>query len=140
MVSEMLGTEALKVARDARTGVGVRGRRKFGGDIGAILERFTALALASDTQAPWFWRSAMREESQNSSRRLTAELVGLRVDAIYLASDPAILAAKQATTTIPIVMVACDAVAAGLLASPASGSSLHPCGDPPTVVVLDLAL
>ena len=82
----------------------------------------------------------MREESQNSSRRLTAELVGLRVDAIYLASDPAILAAKQATTTIPIVMVACDAVAARLLASPASGSSLHPCGDPPTVVVLDLAL
>src|SRR4029450_11050174 len=48
---------------------------------------------------------------------LAAELVGLPVDAIYLASDPAILAAKQATTTIPIVMVACDAVAAGLIAS-----------------------
>ena len=48
---------------------------------------------------------------------LAAELVGLRVDAIYLASDPIILAAKQATTTIPIVMVACDAVAAGLIVS-----------------------
>ena len=48
---------------------------------------------------------------------LAAELVRLRVDAIYVAGDQVILAAKQATTTIPIVMVACDAVAAGLIAS-----------------------
>ena len=48
---------------------------------------------------------------------LAAELVRLRVDAIYVAGDQVILAAKEATTTIPIVMVACDAVAAGLIAS-----------------------
>jgi putative ABC transport system substrate-binding protein len=48
---------------------------------------------------------------------LAAELVGLRVDAIYVASDQIVLALRQATTTIPIVMVACDAVAAGLIAS-----------------------
>ena len=48
---------------------------------------------------------------------LAAELVGLGVDAIYVASDQIALVLKQATTTIPIVMVACDAVAAGLIAS-----------------------
>src|SRR4030095_15350777 len=48
---------------------------------------------------------------------LSAELVGRRVDAIYVASDQIALALKQATTTIPIVVVACDAVAAGLIAS-----------------------
>jgi putative ABC transport system substrate-binding protein len=48
---------------------------------------------------------------------LAAELVRLRVDAIYVTGDQLISAAKQATTTIPIVMVACDAVAAGFIAS-----------------------
>jgi putative tryptophan/tyrosine transport system substrate-binding protein len=48
---------------------------------------------------------------------LATELVGLPVDAIYVASDQIALALKQATTTIPIVVVACDAVAAGLIAS-----------------------
>jgi putative tryptophan/tyrosine transport system substrate-binding protein len=48
---------------------------------------------------------------------LAAELVRLRVDAFYVASDQIALALKQATTTIPIVVVACDAVAAGLIAS-----------------------
>jgi putative ABC transport system substrate-binding protein len=48
---------------------------------------------------------------------LAAELVRLRVDAIYAAGDQVILAARQATATIPIVMVACDAVAAGLITS-----------------------
>jgi putative ABC transport system substrate-binding protein len=46
---------------------------------------------------------------------LAAELVGLGVDAIYVASDQVAVALKQATATIPIVMVACDAVAAGLI-------------------------
>ncbi len=35
---------------------------------------------------------------------LAAELVGLRVDIIVTAGAPAVLAAKAATTTIPIVM------------------------------------
>jgi putative ABC transport system substrate-binding protein len=49
--------------------------------------------------------------------QLAAELVRLNVDVIVAVGDPAIYAAKQATTTIPIVMVAAgDPVAGGLVA------------------------
>jgi len=48
---------------------------------------------------------------------LASELVQLRVDALVVAGDQVILAAKRATSTIPIVMVACDALAAGLVES-----------------------
>jgi putative ABC transport system substrate-binding protein len=47
-----------------------------------------------------------------------AELVALKVDVIVAASTPAALAAKRATTTIPIVFpAAADAVGSGLVAS-----------------------
>ena len=47
---------------------------------------------------------------------LGAELVGLKVDVIVAAGPPAIQAAKDATTTIPIVMaIVVDAVATGLV-------------------------
>jgi putative ABC transport system substrate-binding protein len=46
---------------------------------------------------------------------LLSELLRLRVDVIYATGDQAALAAKRATNTIPIVMVACDALAAGLV-------------------------
>jgi putative ABC transport system substrate-binding protein len=49
---------------------------------------------------------------------LAAELVRLKVDVIVTSSTPATLAAKQATTTIPIVMAATgDAVESGLVDS-----------------------
>jgi len=49
---------------------------------------------------------------------LAAELVKLNVDVIVTHSTPGALAAKQATTTIPIVMAAvADPVASGLVAS-----------------------
>lgn len=49
---------------------------------------------------------------------LAAELVNLKVDVIVAVGDPAIYAAKKATTTIPIVMTAAgDPVAGGLVAS-----------------------
>jgi len=49
---------------------------------------------------------------------LAAELVRLKVDLIPVADTPSSLAAKSATTTIPIVMVSVgDPVAAGLVAS-----------------------
>src|SRR5882757_2888894 len=47
-----------------------------------------------------------------------AELIALRVDVIVTHGTPGVLAAKQATSTIPIVMVtAGDAMASGLVAS-----------------------
>ena len=49
---------------------------------------------------------------------LAAELVQLKVDVIVAAGDPSIQAARRATTTIPIVMVAAgDPVRGGLVAS-----------------------
>ena len=48
---------------------------------------------------------------------LVAELVGLKMDVLMTAVSQAALAAKKATQTIPIVMIASDPVALGLVAS-----------------------
>jgi putative ABC transport system substrate-binding protein len=48
---------------------------------------------------------------------LAAELVALKVDVIFAGNTPYALAAKQATTTIPIVFVSLDAVTSGLVTS-----------------------
>jgi putative ABC transport system substrate-binding protein len=48
---------------------------------------------------------------------LAAELVGLKVDLIQAGGTPVARAAKQATTTIPIVMTGGDPIRAGLVAS-----------------------
>jgi putative ABC transport system substrate-binding protein len=48
---------------------------------------------------------------------LVAELVGLKVDVLVAGGSPAALAAKNATQTIPIVIVAADPVGIGLIAS-----------------------
>jgi putative ABC transport system substrate-binding protein len=48
---------------------------------------------------------------------LARELVGLNVDVIMAFGDEAITAAKKTTSTIPIVMFACDALAVGFVAS-----------------------
>jgi len=50
--------------------------------------------------------------------QLAQELVGLGVDVLVVAGTPAALAAKQATTTIPIVTtLVAEAVESGLVAS-----------------------
>jgi putative ABC transport system substrate-binding protein len=52
----------------------------------------------------------VREASGNLDRlpEFASELVRLRVDVLYVAADQGLRAAKQATTTIPIVVLACD--------------------------------
>ena len=58
------------------------------------------------------------EQKQERLPELAAELVRLKVDLIVVRGTPATLAAKSATTTIPIVMAAsADPVGAGLVAS-----------------------
>ena len=58
------------------------------------------------------------EQKSERLPELAAELVRLKVDLIVVAATPPALAAKKATTTIPIVMAnAGDPVAAGLVAS-----------------------
>ena len=48
---------------------------------------------------------------------LVAELVGLKVDVLAALSGPAAVAAKNATQTIPIVIIANDPVGQGLVGS-----------------------
>ena len=58
------------------------------------------------------------EEKPERLPELAADLVRLKVDLIVVSGTPAALAAKKATTTIPIVMTnAVDPVGAGLVAS-----------------------
>jgi putative tryptophan/tyrosine transport system substrate-binding protein len=63
----------------------------------------------------------IRRAAESNPDRLTglaAELVALKVDVLVTASTPAIQAAKQATSTIPIVFASAgDPVASGLVAS-----------------------
>ena len=62
------------------------------------------------------WRSG--EQSRERQRAMAAELVGLKVDVIVAGGSGDIRAAKEATSTIPIVMVnSGDAVASGFVAS-----------------------
>ena len=58
------------------------------------------------------------EEKYNQLPRLAAELIRLKVDVLVTYGTPGTLVAKNATTTIPIVMVhSGDAVAAGIVTS-----------------------
>src|SRR5438270_7423639 len=54
--------------------------------------------------------------------RLARELVDAKVDVIMAIGDEAIVAAKNATPTVPIVMVACDAVTTGFVAARPDGN------------------
>jgi putative tryptophan/tyrosine transport system substrate-binding protein len=64
------------------------------------------------------FESRYAEQSNERLHRLAADLVRLKVDLIVVTSTGPALAAKKATTTIPIVMTtSTDAVGVGLVAS-----------------------
>ena len=107
--------------------------------------RIYRLGLLSVTPTPHLmeaWRQGLRDhgwiEGQNlrvearfsegvDARfpQLVAELIQLKVDVIVAVSDPAVQAAKQATTSIPIVMAAgTDPIVAGFVSNLA-----HPGGN-----------
>jgi putative tryptophan/tyrosine transport system substrate-binding protein len=71
-----------------------------------------------------------RRYSEGQAERwsdLANELVGLKVDVIVVSTTPAALAAKKATSTIPIVFpTAFDPVGAGLVGRVAATENLSP--------------
>jgi len=97
-----------------------------------VLDNTTAAGSAVRLQA--FWQEVRRlgwiegknitieyrfsEQKRERLPELAADLVRLKVDLIVVASTASALAAKKATTTIPIVMTtSADPVGAGLIAS-----------------------
>ena len=87
-----------------------------GGNWPAFHQRLRELGYAEGQSITLVTRSA--DGRNERLRGLAAELIGLKVDIIVTTGTPAAVAAKQATSTIPIVMtVATDPVGAGLTAS-----------------------
>src|SRR5712691_1313273 len=84
--------------------------------VGAFLEGMRALGYVEGQNLVMEYRGA--EGQYERFPALAAELVRLQVDVLMMGATPAALAAKQATSTIPIVMVGIgDAVGSGLVAS-----------------------
>jgi putative tryptophan/tyrosine transport system substrate-binding protein len=85
-----------------------------------VFEAFQAglheLGYAKDQNIGIEWRGAEGKDEQLP--KLAAELISLGVDAIVAETYPAIVAAKQVTSTVPIIMaVSSDPIATGLVAS-----------------------
>jgi putative ABC transport system substrate-binding protein len=83
-----------------------------------FLQELRSLGLLEGRNVTVEYRWAHGRESQRQLQELAVELVPLRVDVIVVSATSAVLAVKQATSTIPIVMLyADDPVAEGLIAS-----------------------
>jgi ABC-type uncharacterized transport system substrate-binding protein len=81
-----------------------------------LLQRLRELGYVEGQNLRVEWQSA--DNRTDRLPQLAAELVRLRVDVIVVPSTQPALAAKQATTTIPIVMTAAsDPVETGLISS-----------------------
>src|SRR5262249_51233945 len=84
--------------------------------IAAFQQNLRALGYVEGQTIAFAYRAA--EEHPERLAALAAELVQLAPDVLWLHSTPAAWAAKQATTTIPIVVaVASELVEQGLVAS-----------------------
>jgi putative ABC transport system substrate-binding protein len=97
----------------ARVGIVFSGPRSPG--LEAFRQGLRELAYVEGETIVLEVRSA--EASFDRIPELVAELVGLKVDVLVASGPPAALAAKNATQTIPIVMVAVNPVGIGLAAS-----------------------
>lgn len=115
----VLGVPLTAKARQARTtpSIGVL----VGGSATSVSEPLEALrqGLAqfgySEAQGTVQLNYRYAEGRLERLRPLAEELVQSKVDLIFVGGDQAITAAKQVTSSVPIVMVACDAVAAGIV-------------------------
>jgi len=118
----MLGAPATSAAQPSQKVFRVAvlsgaGRTPDGAPPGALREAMRQLGYAEGKNVAYEARFAGGDAERLPA--LAAELVALKIDVIATLGGPAAIAAKQATSTIPIVMAraAGDAVAAGLIAS-----------------------
>ena len=120
-----LAAEAQQAGKVYRIGVLSSGS-SIPDDVGhgrqAFLERLSDLGWVVGQNLTFEPRSA--DQRLDRLPGLAAELVQLKVSMIVAFGTPATLAAKRATATIPIVMLAGDPVSSGLVASLA-----HPGGN-----------
>ena len=80
-------------------------------------DKDSEISVTSKLKISWLSIATCRA-SRKATPRLVGELVQLKVDVLVLGPQPAIRAAKQATKSIPIVMVTSqDPVAAGFVSS-----------------------
>jgi len=125
LVSAPLAAAAQQAAKVYRIGVLSSGS-SIPDDVGhgrqAFLERLSDLGWVVGQNLTFEPRSA--DQRLDRLPGLAAELVQLKVSMIVAFGTPATLAAKRATATIPIVMLAGDPVSSGLVASLA-----HPGGN-----------
>jgi putative tryptophan/tyrosine transport system substrate-binding protein len=138
LVVASLATEAQQPKNVHRIGVllGTTPGEPF---VEAFLEGMRALGYVEGQNLVMEYRAA--EGQYERFPDLAAELVRLKVDVLMMGSTPAALAAKHATTTIPIVMVAMsDPVGSGLVASLArpGGNITGSSGMQPEVVAKQL--
>ena len=82
---------------------------------GALRQGLRELGYVEGQNLVIEWRFA--EGRAERYHELAAEIVALKPDVIVAAPTPSVSAAKRATSTIPIVMVAGDPVGTGLVAS-----------------------
>jgi putative tryptophan/tyrosine transport system substrate-binding protein len=116
----MLGTLAAPLAVEAQPGAKVHRIGFLGQGSGPGVEPFLAglhdlgYVQGKNIVVEFRWAEGRYERLP----ALAAELVGLNVDVLVTGGTPGVRAAKQATTTIPIVMtMSGDAVASGLVDS-----------------------
>src|SRR5437870_11412028 len=96
--------------------LGVTSASTYGGRVEALRAGLRELGYVEDKNILIEYRWA--EEKYERLPELVAELVRLKVDVIVTHGTPGTLAAKRATTTIPIVMATSgDATTSGLVTS-----------------------
>ena len=114
-----LPAQAQKQSRIPRIGILIAGAPSGGGASNAFVQRLQSLGYVDGKNILLEIRYA--KGNRERLRDLAIELVQLKVDAIYTGSSPAIFALKQATKTIPVVIVSStDPVRSGIVASLAS--------------------
>jgi len=118
-----LAAQAQLAGKVWRIGILFYGSPGSPGPLAILLEGLRDVGLVEGRNAVFEIRYAEGQTERYSA--LAAELVRLRVDVLVAVSTPATVAAKQATSTIPIVMAAAsDPVGARLVTSLA-----HPGGN-----------